>query len=190
MPETSLDLSSLLELPGKGFAQQVLTAGLTNDELNSLRNQISSALKGMPWPHVEETICARLSELLKKDPMELIATAWDKYHVLADAAEQSRSGETVLVALEEHSITSELHPYVEIRFGPNLIRRIEFDVTVNLRLKGVILKIESQRIKAVEAGSCEGSGEIQVKNVSIWKHDFTSIDLPGRINLGSGIPVQ
>ena len=190
MPEASLTLSDLLELPSKTFPKQVLTAGVSEEELNSLKGKISGALSGVSWGHLEETVCAKLSEQLNKDPMELISAAWEKYHVLAEAAEQSKSGETVFVPLEEHSISSELHPYVEIQVGPQVIKRIEFDVNLTLQLKGLVLKIEAEKIKAIEAGSCEGSGEIQVMDVSIWKHDFKPVNLPGRINLGSGIAIH
>lgn len=190
MPETSLTLNDMLALPVGGFPQQILTAGVSDEELSALKTRISGALKGMPWGNLEQTVCSRLSDLLNQDPMELISSAWEKYHVLAEAAEQSRSGETVFVPLEEHSITSELHPYVEIHLGPEMVSKIEFDVILTLQLKGLVLKIEDEKIKSVESGSCEGSGEIQVKDVSIWKHDFKPIDLPGKINLGAGIAIH
>ena len=190
MADATLTLNEMLALPATGFPQQILTAGVPDDELNALKTRVSSALKGMPWGDLEETVCSRLSDLLKQDPMELISSAWEKYRVLADAAEQSKSGETVFVPLAEHSITSDLHPYVEIHLGAEIIRKIEFDVTITLQLKGLVLKIEEEKIKSVEAGSCEGSGEIQVKNISLWKHDFKPIDLPGRVKLGSGIAIH
>lgn len=190
MPETNLTLSDLLELPGKTFSQQVLTAGVSDEELISLKEQISGALKGMQWGHLEETVCGKLSEQLNKDPMELIASAWEKYHVLAEAAEQSKSGETVFVPLEQHSISSELHPYVEIQVGPQVVKKIEFQVSLTLQLKGLVLKIEAEKIKAIEAGLCEGRGEIRVKDVTIWKHDIKPINLVGKINLGAGISIH
>jgi len=190
MADTTLTLNEMLALPATGFPQQILTADVPDDELNTLKTRVSGALKGMPWGHLEETVCAKLSEQLNKDPLELISSAWEKYRVLADAAEQSKSGETVFVPLAEHSITSELHPYVEIQVGPQVVKKIEFDVSLTFQLKGLVLKIESEKIKSVEAGSCEGNGEIQVKNVSIWKHDFKPVNLPGRVNLGSGIAIH
>jgi len=190
MPEPNLTLSDLLELSAKSFPQQVLTAGVSEAELTSLKKKIYGAIQGVTWGHLEETVCAKLSEQLNKDPLELISSAWEKYRVLADAAEQSKSGETVFVPLAEHSITSELHPYVEIQVGPQVVKKIEFDASLTFQLKGLVLKIESEKIKSVEAGSCEGNGEIQVKNVSIWKHDFKPVNLPGRVNLGSGIAIH
>ena len=52
-----------------------------------------------------------------------------------------------------------------------------------------MLKIESEKISAIEAGTCQGSGEVQIKNISLWKHDFDPIEL-GKVSLGNGIPIH
>ena len=190
MAESDLTLSSLLGLPDEGFPRQVLAAGLSQEELGSLKGKISGTMAGMHWEHVEQTVCAKISEQLNQDPIEIMADAWGKYKVLTESVEQSKTGEAVFLTLEEHSITSELHPYVELQLGPQTLKKIEFDIEITLQLKGLILRIEDGKIKSVEAGSCQGSGEIRVKSMSIWKHDFKPIDLPGKINLGSGIAIH
>lgn len=190
MPESGFTINGLLGLPSDGLPQQMLTAGVSQQELNSLRTQIASTLKGMQWQHLEQTVCAKFTEQLNRSPLELMAEAWSKYQVLTESAEQSKSGEAVFVPLEEHSITSELHPYVVIQLGPQELKRIELDVTLTLQLQGLILKIEAGKIKSVEAGSCQGSGEIEIKGISVWKHDFQPIQLPGKVALGDGIAIH
>lgn len=189
MPEAALTLNNLLELPASGFPKQVLTTGVSDEELMSLKKQVSGILKGVSWDHLEQTVCAKLSDALNMNAMDLIGSAWEKYQVLRDSAEQSKSGQTVFVPLEEHSIDLELHPYVEVRFGEQLLKKIEFDVTVTIKLDGLVLKVESEKISAIEAGTCQGSGEVQIKNISLWKHDFDPIEL-GKVSLGNGIPIH
>lgn len=190
MPEFSLTLNSLLGLPEESFPSQVFTASVSQEDLNSLKGTVSSAVAGLSWEHVEQTVCAKISEQLNCSPMEVMTDAWAKYQVLTESAKQSKDGEAVFLGLEEHSITSTLHPYVEIQLGPQVLRKIEFDVSLTLELKGLVLKIEDGKITAIEAGVCEGSGEIQVKNISIWKHEIKPIELPGKISLGDGITIH
>lgn len=189
MPEASLTLNNLLALPPNGFPKEVLTVGLNREDVTSFKNQVSGILKGVPWTHLEQTVCNKLSEILNMDAMDLIASAWEKYQVLHESAEQSKSGETVFVPLEEHSVDLDLHPYVEVRFGQQLLKKIEFDVTMTIKLDGLVLKLENEKIVAVEAGICEGTGEVQLKNISLWKHDFDPIEL-GKISLGNGIKIH
>jgi hypothetical protein len=190
MAESTLSVSELLGLPAEDFPGGILRAGISSDELAAFQNRIQGALKGMPSSHLEAAVSSKLSEVLDVDPVELIAGAWGKYKLLADAAEQSRSGETVLVPLAEHAMALELRPWIEIQLGPQILRRIDLHVTLALTLKGVIVRVETEMIRAFEAGSCEGSGEIAVSEVPVWKHEIKPIDLPGRVRLEKGIRIR
>ena len=183
MPEATLSVRQLLELPEGGFPADVLRAGMPDEELNALRTQVTSALQGMPFSDLESVMCEKLSEALEIDPRKLLAEAWGKYSLLADAVKQSKSGETVLVPMAEHAVKSELHPYVEIQFGA-FTKKIEFNVILSLKLKGVVVKVEAGEIRAIEAGTCEGSAEVGMADKSIWKHKIKPIPLPGKVKLG------
>lgn len=189
MPEATLSVRQLLELPPGGFPAGVLRAGIPDAELKSFQTQVTGALHGMPFSGIESAVCEKFSEALEIDPIKLLAEAWERYSLLSDAAKQSKSGETVLVPMAEHAVTSELHPYVEIQLGA-FTKKIEFDVTLSLKLKGVVLRVESGEIRAIEAGTCEGSAEVGVADHSIWKHDIKPIPLPGKMRLGTGIPIR
>ena len=184
MSEARLTVKQLLDMPA---GADLLSAGIGEDQLKSLRSEVSSALQGMPWSDVEAVIGEKLSEALDVDLVNLLAAAWEKYSLLSDAAKQSKSGETVLVPLAEHAVKSELHPYVEIQLGP-VTRKIEFDVTLSLKLKGVVVKVESEEIRAIQAGTCEGSAEIGIADHSIWKHDIKPVPLPGSVKVA--IPIR
>lgn len=181
MADPHLSVSDLVGMP-KGTD---LLAGLPEDDLKSLRNSVH----GMEWSSVQSAIGDSLSEALDIDPVTLFAAAWEKYSLLSDAAKESAEGGTVLVPLAEHAVKSELHPYVEIQVGP-VTQKIDFDVTLSLKLKGVVVKVESKEIRGIQAGTCEGSAEIGLASHSIWKHDIKPIALPGKVTLKSGIPIR
>lgn len=190
MPEATLSVKDLLGLPEGGFPGEVLRAGISDEEANSLKTKVSGALKGMRMSGLEAAVSSKLAEVLDIDPVTLFAGAWEKYHLLADAAKKSKSGETVLVPLDEHAVKSKLHPYVEIQLGSNVLRRIEFEVTLSLTLKGIVVRVQSGEIRGIEAGTCEGTAEISVADSSLWKHDIKPIELPGRIALKKGIAIR
>lgn len=190
MPELTLTVNQLLQLPEEGLPREILRTGISDEEYKSFQAKIAAALPGMSAASLEKTVLAKLSEVLNIDPIQLFADVWKKYQAVVDAAEKSKSGETVFVPMAQHPITSYLHPYIEILLGPESIKKIEFVVTLTLTLKGIILKVEAERIRAIEAGTCEGSGEISVFKQSIWKREIKPISLLGTIKLGGGIPIR
>ena len=186
MPEATLSLRQLLDMDDFP-AESILRAGLPEAELKALRTQVSGALQGMSWSDLESVIGEKFSEALDIDPITLLAAAWKKYSLLADAAKQSKSGETVLVPMAEHAVKSELYPYVEIQIGP-VTRKIEFHVALSLTLKGIVVKVESEEIRAIQAGTCEGSAEIDIADQSIWKHAMKPVPLSGTVKVA--IPIR
>jgi hypothetical protein len=189
MSEETLSLRDLLGMPEGGFPAEVLSAGVSDDDVS--KTKITGALPGMTSSAIEGAIGSKLAEVLDGiDAVTLFAGAWEKYHLLSDAAEKSKSDATVLVPLAEHPMKTKLHPYVEIELGPDVIRRIEFEVTLSLKLKGITVRVQSGEIRGIEAGTCEGSAEIALAGSSLWKHDIKPIDLPGKIALRKGIPIK
>jgi hypothetical protein len=121
--------------------------------------------------------------------MDVMVKTWNQYGTLAEYAEQSKAGGTAQrVELTDHSMSIELHPFLEIQFA-EFTKKIFFDVTLEITLKALRLKIEEARIKSVETGSCEGRGEIKIRDITLLQLPFKPIDLPGKISLGEGIAI-
>jgi hypothetical protein len=191
MSDEALSLKDLLGMPEGGFPAEVLSAGMNEKDVESFKTKVSGALPGMTPTALEGAISSKLAEVLDGiDLVTLFAGAWEKYHLLSDAADKSKSGATVLVPLAEHPVKTKLHPYVEIQLGPEVIRRIEFEVTLSLKLKGITVRVQSGEIRGIEAGTCEGSAEVSLAASSLWKHDIKPINLPGKITLRKGIPIK
>jgi hypothetical protein len=190
MSDETLSLKDLLGMPEGGFPPEVLRAGMNEKDVESFKSKVSGALPGMTSSAIEGAISSKLSEVLDIDAATLFAGAWEKYHLLSDAADKSKSGETVLVPLADYPVKTKLHPFVEIQLGPEVIRRIEFEVTLSLKLKGITVRVQSGEIRGIEAGTCEGSSELGLGGSSLWKHDIKPIHLPGRITLRKGIPIK
>lgn len=192
MSPEGTSLTALFALPDNhDFHQRVLTIGAgTEEDLSGMKSGIAKLIKGLQWKVIEGEVKKKTLEALDVDAVDLIATTWDKYKTLAEFAQKSKSeGEAAHVSLAEHSINAELHPYLVIEVDKVLHKKIVFDVSLEFDLKALVLKIENGRIVEVEAGSCEGSGEIKIEEHSLLKKDFGAIDLPGKVRLGKGIAV-
>jgi len=181
MADTTLSVRQLLGLPANG-ADAELRAGIPEKELDSLRAQVRKVLKGTPFSGLESAVCEKFSNILEIDPVKLLAGAWEQYSLLSEAAKQSRSGETVLVPLAEHTVVSKLSPFVEIQAAA-FVKKIDFDVTLSLKLKGLVVNVESGEIRAIEAGTCEGSAKLGVIGMSLSEYKIKPIPLPGKLKL-------
>jgi hypothetical protein len=190
VPEATLSVKDLVGIPEEGIPG-VLSAGISDEELKSLRTKITGALPGMEWSRVESAVSRKLAAILDDvEPMTLFAASWEKYRLLSDAAEKSKTRDMVLAPMEEHSVSTKLHPYIEIQVGPMVLPPIEFDVILSLTLKSVVVRVESAEIRGIEAGTVEGSAKVEVKGHSIWTYNIEPISLPGKIRLREGIPIH
>lgn len=190
MPDKSVTLNTLLGLPDGNHSQSVAAVGLQQEDIDSLKADLA-ATEGWSWQGIEKQFSAGLSSLLDIDLFRLIAAAWEKYDVLAEYGKKKSPEQVASVELLEHTMTIELHPYLEIYFAEiPKPKKVEFAIELGLTLKGLKLNIENGVIKSVETGSCAGEMEIQVNTIPIPKKpSFGPFDLPGKIKLGEGIPI-
>jgi hypothetical protein len=136
-------------------------------------------------------IVAKIPELLRVDVESLLVGAWKKYAELQryrDAATYPPD-ETVLVELAEHTIRSSHTPYLDIMVGESRLHRIEFQLDLELVIKGAVLTVRDGRIWAVSVGSCEASGELTFKGYSLLKRQSTPVALPGTHTFAAPIPI-
>jgi hypothetical protein len=189
MSDAPFTVNTLLRLPDKNFCDQVLASGASVEESNSTKERLSKGVRGLLWKALEGEIRRKAGELLNVDVMEMITSAWRESDVIRRLAEGTKSKEaTAHIPLHDHTIYSEFEPYIEIALG-NLTKRITVQAQMEIKLSGLILKIEDSKIKQIEAGSVTGTGDIKIKQLRILRRAFGPIALPAKVNLGNGIPL-
>ncbi len=99
------------------------------------------------------------------------------------------SNETIAVPLAEHTITSTHHPYLEVRFDASVIRRIDFELSLTVTLKGFIIEIQDARIKKIRTGTYSGKMELKCEGARLVSETLDSTDLPGEWEFKGGIPI-
>ena len=187
---SNFTVNTLLGLPTKEFCDKIVAAGEEQDEGKSLKGRVAKGMRGLQWKAIEGQVRRKAGQLLDIDVMALIASAWRQGKVTDKLEEENKTrGINVMVPLQEHSIRSEMEPHIEIEFS-GFTQKIPLDVVLEITITGIVLSIEDSIIKGVEAGSIEGFGEIKIANVPIFKRGFGPFDLPGKVNLGKGIPLR
>ena len=127
-------------------------------------------------------LTSKIGELFNVELPDLLIVSWEKARQLQEALEESRrSPEQVIVLdLAEHAITNEYHPYIEIRIaGMPLPKKIEFQVQIVTRLKGIILRVQAGTITEIQAGSCDFEGKIKYEDLTIAEKKVGPLELLG-----------
>ncbi len=158
----------------------------------SLRGTILRDAKAVGWPATWSEIVEKMKDLLDIGIPEIMVSAWNKYRILVKYLDREKypPGETFLVPLAEHTIRSIHHPFIEILINDQSVGKIQFDLDLSFDLKGATLKIQDGKIKEILVGSCKAKGVIKFEDVVILERETDSIDLPGRISLGEGLPIS
>lgn len=190
MPENAIALSTLLGLPDEGISREMLSLGLSEEDKDSMSSAVQT-IKHLTLGRVEKQIFQGFSNLFNTDLFDLISQAWEKYDALAEYGKKKSPEQIASVELLDHTMTIELHPYVEITLAgiPRPIL-VHFDVSLDLTLKGLKLNVENGVIKSVSAGTCEGEAEIQINKIRYPRNpSFGPFELPGKVKLGQGIAI-
>jgi hypothetical protein len=185
MPDHEINLATLFDTD-KDLSDVVAKAA--KQEVTEAKGAAQKVIGKLRWSVVDATVREKASELLNTNVSDLLLAGWKEYGMLSELAKQSMSGETVLCPLEDYSFHSEVEPYLDIKVA-SFAYKLLFQVSADIDVKGLELKIENGKIVSVCSGSCEGSGEIKWHDKSLLKRDFKKVDLPGRISFGSGIPL-
>lgn len=148
-------------------------------------------LPGIAWGPVAKEIEAKIAEVLDVDIVGILLGGWKKYRQLQRYRDHTKypPEETILLSLTEHSISSLHHPKIEILAEQVLLARLEFTITLALKLEGIVLKVRDGKIREICAGRCRGKGTLECAGVPLLEKETERFELPGRIDLGDGIEI-
>jgi hypothetical protein len=164
MSDSSINLRGLFSFPDQD------TAAAPSSQWQEFQNRLGHEIETIKWPAAMPDLVSKIAELFNVELPDLLVVSWKKAGELQDALAESRKApeEVIFLELAEHVITSEHHPYIEIRIGGvPLPKRIQFTVELSTRLKGVELKIKGGEIVEIETGSCEFEGKVKYEDLTI-----------------------
>lgn len=172
--------------------EQVMTL-LESEEFKPVRENVASALKGIPVPDgFFKEMIREVSELLDIDVHAILLSAWGVSKEFRKYLKKNSypPDETVLVPLGEHTVTSKHRPSLKPTVGKIPLKEVHFNVDLALKLDGVILKMRNGRIMAVTIGFCEAEGDVMFGSFKLAEKKGEFSQLLGTIELGDGIPIN
>jgi hypothetical protein len=180
------------------FGYQEGTAQLKSKALegaaavSALKRALEKEAAEIKWPVALGEVMKQAGSLLNVPLGSVISAAWNKYRVLmkySDPAKYSPD-ETFLVPLAEHTITSKHRPHIDVLIGDRRIGRIDFVIDISLTIKGFIAKVQGGRLREIKVGTCRAKGTIACEDFLLLEKESDSLDLPGSIDLGEGVPIS
>jgi len=183
-----LNIGDLFKLCSGTEVESDLKAGLGAEELGALRKALP---KMISWSSVQDGVADSLMQALHVSVLGTLANGWKHYSMFMEDVRRSRSSPEVEIvsAIAEHSIHSTLHPFVDVRLAGRTGHEIAFEVSLETRMKGLLLGLKKGEIVSIELGECEWTGKIAVAQVDILERKLKTLSLPGHLRLKQGITI-
>ena len=192
MNETDMTLRRLFSLPGNTLPAAARTTVQANHLIPALKEALAKQSRMIKWDAVSDIIAEKTVEMLDVPVLHILVSAWQKYREVEEFGDPEKypPADTQLVPLAEHTVKSEHRPYLEVLFKGVPVSTIEFTLTVLFTLEGFVLQIQGGRIKAIRTGALKGHGSLALESSVVMEKNFGTIQLPGTLNLGEGIPLR
>lgn len=164
---------------------------LDGEDLRSLRQRLVEKLSKVSWPGLSGDIKTKIKDLLSVTIPDILIRAWNEADILNKYINREKYDpeEIILIELKEHTVSSKHKPYLDVEVNNTSIGRIDFEVDIEILVKGSVLKIQDARIRQLRTGTLKISGVIHCEGLEITKKESKEISLPGAIELGRGIPI-
>lgn len=164
---------------------------LDGEDLRSLRQRLVEKLSKVSWPGLSGDIKTKIKDLLSVTIPDILIRAWNEAGILNKYINREKYDpeEIILIELKEHTVSSKHKPYLDVEVNNTSIGRIDFEVDIEILVKGGVLKIQDARIRQLRTGTLKISGVIHCEGLEITKKESKEISLPGAIELGRGIPI-
>jgi hypothetical protein len=158
---------------------QKLGAGLAgSSQARSIGVAIAAGGTGLTLSSVVKAIAEKFHEMLNTPVSDILTRAWNQSRELRKALDETRTKhETAMVPLLDHTIKSEQHPHIDLLEGEKPVARLAFAVELQVKLKGLVLKIDSGEIKEIVAGEIKLKGTVKLGEYIIAEKDFKPVRL-------------
>jgi hypothetical protein len=192
MSENELTLRDMFEVNSGDLSARAGAGVDVYQAAQSARQAIEKESRAIRWPWVRNAVAEKTSEVLDLNVVDVLVEAWKKYMEIAQYADRNKYGpdETILAPLAEHTVDSQQHPYIEILLQEQPVGRVTFDLDFSITLQGFVLTIRGGVIREIQTGSGKGEVSLSLADVTLLSKESKSIKFPGRISLGSGIPLR
>lgn len=146
----------------------------------AFQDKLSRELKSVKTASMPD-LMPKIGELFDIQLPDILLTSWRKTIEIREMLEKSRVSPdaTFWTGLGEHTISSEHHPYVDVKIKGQTVKRVELTIRILLKLNSFVLKIRQGQIREIQSGTCEIRGVVEYQGVVIAERKLEPIQLPG-----------
>jgi hypothetical protein len=129
-----------------------------------------------------------LAGILEMPLVDVLVAGWRRWETLAAAARRTLEapGETEIVELADHEITSTHRPHIDVDVDGYRVARIDLEIELALQLHGVTAVVRAGRLTALRSGRAEVGAKVSIEGVQVTEAS-RPVELPIELALGEGI---
>jgi hypothetical protein len=157
-------------------------------EASQIKTALAKAAPGLPLGVLLDGVGRAVQDALDVPVTDLLIGAWERARDLHAALETTRrsTSATALVPLLSHSISSKHRPYVDVVVEGVPLVRLEFPVTVEFRLEGVVVRVRRGRIAEILAGTVKVKGTVKFGDFVLFEKAMAPVSIPGVLAVTRG----
>ena len=189
MPDEPATVDLVLGLDSPSWPQlSGLEAGKC---LTALRKQLPHGVPAGYWGAVLAQIGEKVHEALNLPLSDVLAGAWKGYGRFLKYCDRKQypPDKVSVVSLADHTITSTHKPHVDVLVNNRQFGRIDFDVELQITLKGANLSIRDGKFITLRLASGKAKGTLSCEGVTLIERSSREYQLPGEIRFGDGVPI-
>ena len=186
-----MKLSDIIEFRPNELPDDIWSSIESCEGVEDLRRPLDAARLPGGWPGLRQDILAKAEDLLDIRLLDVMRRAWMKSRELDAYRDTTKypPDKTFRLSLVAHTIKSTHAPQIEVRLNNKIVGHVHFMATVEIAINGATLEIQNARIKKIYAGDCKAKGSFSCEGFLLVKRESKSLDLPGTIDCGEGIPL-
>lgn len=159
--------------------------------LRKVQEKVRKELKSVDGAAVNDALLGKVAAMLDDPIFKVLADAWSKCADILKYRDRTKypPGETFLVSLAQHSISSVHKPSIDIVINEIRFGTLEFLVTLAIDVEAFQLEIEDATIKRMRTGKLQAAGQVALDGVPIYQKKLEPVRLPLTVDLGEGVRI-
>lgn len=186
----------MMMLAPPSTAHGVLFAGATADPAAGLAvdlgDQLDGDLPATVGGAVRRTVARDVADaamgFTHLDLTEVLAAGWQKHTLLRAAGRRTLDapGTRETVVLEEHRISHEAHPYVDVLLGEARVTRVTLTLVVSVDVTALAASVSAGRLTRLTSGRAVFTAALDIAGAPLTRHS-KEVQLPLALDLGQGL---
>jgi len=160
-------------------------------QLKEVQEKIRKELRSVDMFALSGTLLNKVAALLDDPFVDSLAGGWSKCGEILKYRDRKkyRPEDTFLVALAEHTMSSEYRPSIDMLIKDVPIKTLDFVVNLAIEVEGFQLEIQDAKIRRVRTGKFRGTGQVSLAGTQIYQRALATVALPGVVDFGEGLAI-